>query len=39
MIEMRDPLEPQRGWYWVTPGGGVESLFFFEGDGVHREAL
>ena len=24
LIEMRDPLEPQRGWYWVTPGGGRE---------------
>ena len=24
LIEMRDPLEPERGWYWVTPGGGRE---------------
>ena len=24
LIEMRDPFDPERGWYWVTPGGGRE---------------
>ena len=24
LIEMRDPLDTDRGWYWVTPGGGRE---------------
>jgi 8-oxo-dGTP pyrophosphatase MutT (NUDIX family) len=24
LIEMHDPARPDRGWYWVTPGGGRE---------------
>jgi 8-oxo-dGTP pyrophosphatase MutT (NUDIX family) len=24
LIETRDPFDPERGWYWVTPGGGRE---------------
>ncbi len=24
LIEMRDPVDRDRGWYWVTPGGGRE---------------